>query len=215
MIKIVSLIPARGGSKGIPGKNMKIINGKRLIHYAIDASIRAGVDETWVSTDNQDIERVSQFWGAKVIQRPEEISGDDSSTEESIFHFMEHVDFDVLVLIQCTSPMIKPDHLIKGLEIFKQGQYDSLFSAVKSNDLLIWNQDLKPINYDINKRGNRQGRKEYIYVETGSFYISSRQNLEENKCRLGGKIGIVEIPFWESFEIDTLEDYKHIKKLME
>jgi len=218
-MKIVSLIPARGGSKGIPMKSLVLLGGRPLISYVLWASMMSKIDETWVSTDNDEIRQASLCEGAKVLDRPVALAQDDSSTEDVMLHFAGKVDFDVIVLIQPTSPMVTSEQINNGLQMFATGEYDSLFSAVKTNDMLLWyeNQTFKrplPLNYNPSNRGFRQTRERHIFVETGGFYITTRKQLLESRCRVGGRIDIVEVPFWTSFQVDTLEDLENIEKMM-
>ena len=99
MTKIISIIPARKGSKGIPNKNLISLCGKPLIHYAIQASQQSIVEETWVSSDSDEILSISKKLGAKTIIRPKELSGDNASSESALIHFAENVEFDILVFI--------------------------------------------------------------------------------------------------------------------
>ena len=99
-MKIVSLIPARGGSKGIPNKNLIKILGKPLIQYALEASLRSKVNETWVSSDSKEILNFSNKLGAKIIKRPKKISSDNASSEQALLHFSEIIDYDIIVFIQ-------------------------------------------------------------------------------------------------------------------
>lgn len=213
-MKICSFIPARGGSKGIPYKNIANLCQQPLIKYVIDTSRFSQVDETWVSTDDIKIKKISLLCGANVIDRPSDISGDTVSTEFAIRHFVDNVECDVIVFMQATSPLTLPMDINNGIEKIKTGEFDSLFSAVVSNDILFWDNELKPINYDPNNRGNRQTRKGSTYIETGNFYIFTKESFLKHNCRLGGRIGFVEIPFWRSFEIDTKEDLQYIAKLI-
>ncbi len=218
-MKTASLIPARGGSKGIPLKNIAQLNGKPLISYVLQASLKSNVNETWVSTDDADIKKVSleEDLEVRVLDRPPELAQDNSSTEDVMLHFAEHVWFDVIVLIQPTSPMVTAEQIDEGLTIFECGEYDSLFSAVGMKDILIWEEmgfGVRPLNYDPRNRGRRQTRDDNHFIETGGFYITSRDMLLETRCRVGGKIGVVEVPFWTSFQVDKWEDLKNIERLM-
>ena len=218
-MKTASLIPARGGSKGIPLKNIAQLNGKPLISYVLQASLKSNVNETWVSTDDADIKKVSleEDLEVRVLDRPPELAQDNSSTEDVMLHFAEHVWFDVIVLIQPTSPMITAEQIDEGLTIFECCEYDSLFSAVRTDDILIWEEmgfDVRPLNYDPRNRGRRQTRDDNHFIETGGFYITSRDMLLESCCRMSGRIGVIEVPFWTSFQVDRWEDLKNIERLM-
>lgn len=210
-MKVVSVIPARGGSKGIPLKNLVDIKGKPLIWYSINASLNSDVDETWVSTDSKRIGTVVEGYGAKTIIRPDKISTDTSQSEETLLHFTENVDFDVMVFIQPTSPLIKSTDINKGLEMMNE--YDSVFSVTKEHWIPRWTMDVNPFEWEINNRPMRQDKPE-TYIENGAFYITKRGKLLESKLRYSGKIGIVKMPLSRSFQIDTLEDLELVEKLL-
>ena len=210
-MKVVSVIPARGGSKGIPLKNIVELGGKPLISYTIESSKQSNVDETWVSTDSSEIASVVSEYGVKVIERPEDISTDTSQSEEALLHSARDSEFDVLVFIQPTSPLIKSEDINKGLEMMDK--YDSVFSVTKEHWIPRWTMDVKPFEWEINNRPMRQDKPE-TYIENGAFYITKRKNLLESKLRYSGKIGVVEMPLSRSFQIDTIEDLELMEKLL-
>ena len=210
-MKVVSVIPARGGSKGIPLKNIVELGGKPLISYTIESSKQSNVDETWVSTDSSEIASVVSEYGVKVIERPEDISTDTSQSEEALLHAARDSEFDVLVFIQPTSPLIKSEDINKGLEMMDE--YDSVFSVTKEHWIPRWTMDVKPFEWEINNRPMRQDKPE-TYIENGAFYITKRKNLLESKLRYSGKIGVVEMPLSRSFQIDTIEDLELMEKLL-
>ena len=214
-MKIVSVILARGGSKGIPNKNIVEINGEPLISYTINASKQSQIQETWVSTDCDKIKKVSSKYGARVIDRPELISGDLSQSEEALIHFSKNVNFDILVFIQPTSPLIQASDLNKGINLImkKEQKYDSVFSVYTEHWIPRWTTEIKPKNWDIYQRPMRQEMMEE-YVENGAFYITKKENLLKSKLRYSGRIGIVKMPNYRSFQIDTLDDLKLIEKLL-
>jgi len=134
-MKTVSLTLARGGSKGIPRKNLISINNKPLLYYTINNSKLSGVDETWISTEDEEIKQVSLGLGAKVIDRPTHMSKDTSRCEEALMHFAENVNFDILVFLQNTSPLLKPEDIKLGISKVKTGEYDSVFSVYREHSL--------------------------------------------------------------------------------
>lgn len=212
--KVVSLILARGGSKTIPRKNVEKINGHPLIYYTIEESKKSNVDETWLSTEDKEIKELALSYGINVIDRPEELASDISSSEQSLLHFAENVEFDILVFIQPTSPLITYKDINRGIEIIKAEDYDSVFSAALANDILMWDiNKMVPLNYTLMNRKRKQTRK-FFGIETGAFYITTKESLLESKCRLSGKIGIVQIPYWRSFQVDDFDDLEGIEKLM-
>ena len=207
-MKVVSLIPARKGSKGIPNKNLIDLCGKPLIYYSIKASKKSLVEETWVSSDSDEILEISKNYGAKTIKRPSEISNDQSTSEEALLHFASNVDFDIIVFIQCTSPQIVSNDIDQG--IVKMKKYDSVVSVSETSQM-FWDSS-GPL-YDLDKRSRRQdGVKRYL--ETGSFFITTKKNLLQFKNRISGNIGFVEIPKSRSFDIDTYEDLKIVETLI-
>ncbi len=209
--KIVSLITARGGSKGIPKKNIININGHPLISYTIKKSQESKVHETWVSTEDNKIKEISKNYGAKVIDRPHKFSNDIIMPDAALVHFAKNYEFDILVFIQPTSPLLDSKYIDKGLNMLKK--YDSVFSAYKEHWQPRWTKDSQPYEWNINKRPRRQDKQE-LFVENGAFYITTKENLLESKLRYSKNIGIVEMPYYESFQIDTKDDLKLIKKLL-
>ena len=212
-MKIVSLILARGGSKGIPSKNIIDLNGKPLISYTIQASQKSNVHSTWVSTDCQKIKNISEKLNANVIDRPKVISGDFSKSEEALLHFAKQIDFDILVFIQPTSPLLKAEDINKGIELLlNDNDCNSVFSVYKQHWLPRWSLDMKPISWDVNNRPMRQEVNEE-YIENGAFYITKKADLLNSKLRYSGKKNVVVMPYLRSFQIDTLDDLNLIKVL--
>ena len=212
-MKIVSVILARGGSKGIPNKNIMLLKDKPLIQYSIDASLSSKVDTTWVSTDCQSIKNTALKCGAKVLDRPAELASDTSASEDALLHFSKNVDFDILVFLQPTSPLILSQDINTGLDQLLSKEYDSLFSVYREHWLPRWSLKTKPENWNINHRPMRQNVDELL-VENGALYISTRQQLLKSKLRYGGKIGYIEMPLYRSFQIDTYDDIELVKKLL-
>ena len=212
-MKTVALILARGGSKGIPNKNIINLKDKPLISYSINAANQSNCDETWVSTDSNEIKKIAKSYGANVIDRPKELSGDYSKSEEALDHFSDNIDYDILIFIQPTSPLLNAHDINDGLESIKSNQYDSVFSVYKEHWIPRWTQKIVPVNWDIDDRPMRQ-EKESQFVENGAFYITTKEQFSQSKRRYGGRIGIVEMPNYRSFQIDSMDDLKLIEKLL-
>ena len=219
----VCLIPARGGSKGIPGKNIKEINGKPLIAWSIEQALAAdGIDDVYVSTDCEQIKFVAKAYGAKVpFMRPEDISGDTATTESAVMHFIEWaeqnaIEISNLILMQATSPFRYEGQLDKAIKQFVSESADSMVTVTKTHRF-IWKNTLQPqASYDVFNRPRRQDIKadDEIYFENGSFYISTLETYKKYKNRLGGKVSIFEMTPEESFEIDDLLDFSLIEFMM-
>lgn len=219
----VAIIPARGGSKGLPGKNVKDFCGKPLIAWSIECALAAkGVDSVWVSSDCDEILNISESFGARPIKRPDEISGDTASSESAWLHALDYIEehesrLNKVVAMQATSPLRSPDDIENALNIFDIECLDSLFSAAAIEDFFIWDKksdgSFESFNYDYKNRKRRQDCASQ-YVENGSFYIFKPEVLRTHNNRLGGKIGLSEMSFWKTFEIDKLEDLKFCEVLM-
>ena len=213
--KIISIIPARGGSKSIPKKNLKLLNGKPLIAYSIEQSLKSKlIDLTYVSTEDQDIKEVSLSYGAKVIDRPEEFATDEASTESVLLHASEFLnyDFDIIVLLQPTSPLRLATQIDEAIELIISQKGDSLLSVFENNSFL-WAKNGTSINYDHKNRPRRQD-KDWELVENGSIYITRKEILLKEKNRLGGKILTYLMPRWMSFEIDEQFDFELVEYLL-
>ena len=176
--------PARGGSKGIPRKNIRSLAGKPLIAYNIEQALRSRwINRLVVSTDDPEIGAVAQAYGAQVIWRPAEISGDSASSEAALLHTLETLDQDegyqpdLLVFLQCTSPLTLAEDIDGTIQaLLDQGADTSL--AVIPFHYFLWRQvenemgavDASGINHDKNIRPLRQER-EPQYLETGAVYV--------------------------------------------
>jgi len=143
-MKIVSVILARGGSKGIPKKNIIPLNGEPLISYTINASTNSSIKQTWVSTDCGEIKEVSKTLGANIINRPIEISGDKSKSEDALLDFAGYVDFDIVVFIQPTSPLLESGDIDGAIKMMLDEKLDSVFSAYKEHWIPRWSMDISP-----------------------------------------------------------------------
>ena len=210
MSRIVSIILARGGSKGIPNKNILPINGKPLIAWTIEQSKNSVVSETYVSSDSKKILNTAAKYGASTIKRPDALSTDESSSEDALIHALNVLgDVDLVVFLQPTSPIRYPCDINNAISTLLENGYDSVFSCTELKDYCLWkmNADGKMIstNFDYTNRKRRQDKK-IQYLENGSIYVFKPEILIKNKNRLGGNIGISVMEFWKSYEIDTVED---------
>lgn len=213
--KVVAVIPARGGSKGICKKNIKILKRKPLIEWTIEQALDSRyIDGIYVSTDDEEISKISKNKGVNVIDRPGKISGDTATTESALIHASEYLNnnYDIMILLQCTSPLRSSKQIDEALEKMISEKSDSLLSGY-INDRFLWRGG-KSINYDYTNRPRRQD-KEWEFVENGSIYIFKKEILLKYKNRLGGKISQYEMPKWMSFEIDDQFDFDLIEYLMD
>lgn len=225
-MKTFAIIPARGGSKGVPEKNIIVIANKPLIVWSIETALSSSlVDKVFVTTDDKRIADISRKYGAEIINRPKELANDNSTSESALLHVLNVIEKqhniipEEIVLLQATSPIRESVDIDKAIKVFNDGKLDSLFSCCKVKDRFIWQKDrgvYKSVNYDFTNRQRRQDIEEK-YLENGSIYIFKPEILRTYNNRLGGKIGIYEMPFWKSFQIDIPEDIEiceyYLKKL--
>lgn len=224
MPRSVAVIPARGGSKGISHKNLADFCGKPLVVWTIEHALGATlIDEVWVSSDDEEILRVSEGAGARPLHRPADLSGDGATSESCWLHAIDAIDgfggspIDILVAPQCTSPVREAEDFDGAMEVFERDNCNSLFSATLIPDFNIWRPGadgrLESYTYDYRNRGRRQDKGEQ-YLENGSFWIVGADFLRREGNRLGGKIGIYPMEFWKSFQIDEPDDLRFCAALM-
>lgn len=207
-MRIVAVIPARGGSKGIPGKNLQSVAGVSLIGRSIlSCNQSALIEEVFVSTDDADIAAEARRYGAKVIDRPSKHATDKATSEAVLVHALKKIpgDIEILVFLQCTSPFIDVDALDTAISRVKSGEFDSMFSARESYEFL-WTENkhggLKGLNHDEHRRLRRQDRSPNI-VETGAFYVIDAKKFKKIEHRFVGTIGAQLVDEFRSLEIDT------------
>ncbi|MBR0757018.1 acylneuraminate cytidylyltransferase family protein [Bradyrhizobium jicamae] len=220
--RTLAVIAARGGSKGIPNKNLIDICGKPLLAWTvIQAKAARGVDAVAVSSDSDTILAAAEAAGAIGVRRPEDISGDLASSESAWLHALEAVDrphgpFERIVALQATSPIRESSDIEKALDTFEREQLDSLLSVCEVEDYFNWRigtSGPEPINYDFHNRRMRQ-QIEKRYLENGSFYVFIPSLLREQQNRLGGKIGMQLMDRHKMFQIDRIEDIKLCAAIM-
>lgn len=220
-MKVVAIILARGGSKGLPNKNVRPFCGKPLIAWTIDQCREGGLDQIFVSSDSAEILAIAEQYGARTITRPAEISDDLATSESGWLHGLNFVEnavgkVDWVFAPQVTSPLREEVDVSRAINIAKTGKYDSLFSCNILQDFLVWTENqgfLTSLNYDFLTRKRRQDT-EKSFLENGSFYLFTPEILRNNMNRLGGRIGRVEMSSWKMFEIDSAEDFSQCEILM-
>lgn len=220
--QILAIIPARGGSKGIPRKNVRPLAGKPLIAHTIEQAQHSRlVTRVVVSTDDQEIKDVSTQYGAEVILRPAEISGDTASSESALTHVLQTLKErdayqpDLVVFLQCTSPIRQEDDIDRAIEKLQTSKADSVLSVVPFHTF-IWRQigdEVMPIDFDFRKRPRRQDRHPE-FIENGCIYVFKPWVLEQFNNRLGGHIAVYEMSRL-SVDIDTVDDFDLCEAVMQ
>lgn len=221
----VAFIPVRGGSKSIPLKNIKPICGKPLVYWTVKAACECEfIDNVYIATDSDKIRETVElfkkesivFEKALVIDRSTESASDTASTESAMLEFAQNYNFDNIVLIQATSPLLQSTDLDRGFQAFESKGTDSVLSVVKQKRFHWENDDsgyAHPTNYDVYNRPRRQEFDGYL-VENGAFYITSKINLMNSQNRVSGNIKAVEMNEDTFFEIDEPNDWIIIEALM-
>ena len=218
-MRILAVIPARGGSKGIPRKNIRLVNGKPLIAYAIaNAKASRYITDVFVTTDNAEIADVARVCGAKIIERGEELSSDLVTLDPVVHHTMEQAEqltqctFDYVVTMQPTSPLLQVTTLDAAIEYTNEGDYDTVISVV-NRPHLSWGIDTDGAVHPLYvERKNRQELPPH-YLETGAFVIAKRECVTKSS-RIGKKISVFEVVEKESIDIDSATDWILTESLM-
>ena len=214
-MRVVAIILARGGSKGLPGKNIRPFCGKPLLAWTIENCRDGGIEDIFVSSDSDEILEVGLQYGAKMIKRPDEISIDTSSSESGWQHGLDRAEellgeIDWVFAPQVTSPLREKSDVLHGIELAKTDKYDSIFSCNVIEDFFIWEVQqelLTGVNHDWRNRQRRQDI-ERQYVENGSFYLFRTQAFKAALSRFCGRIGKLEMASWKVSQIDDEVDFR-------
>jgi CMP-N,N'-diacetyllegionaminic acid synthase len=219
---LLAIIPARGGSIGIPKKNLTQLGDVPLIAYSITSALQSSmIDRVVVSTDSDEIAEIAILWGAEVINRPANISGPESTTEATLLHVLDTLAFAEYIpshsiLLQPTSPFRIPGSIDEAFSNLIDHNFDSLLS-VEPSHLSLWENgpSTAKANYDFEDRAMRQEVMDRQFRENGSIYAFSTELLRDKNNRLGGRIGLHISTGIESLEIDTMFDLWMCRKVLE
>ena len=218
--RVVAVIPARGGSKGLPGKNLARVGGRPLVERAVRACRAAErVDLVVVSTDSDEIAAVARAAGARVVARPASLAGDTASSESALLHTLdvlaaERPDPEVTVLVQCTSPFVDPGDLDAAVKQAQSADVDCCFAALTTHEFL-WRAEggtVRGLNHD---GGPRQRRQDVApnHRETGAFYAIRTEALRAEGTRFCGRVGVQPVRAATALEVDALEDLELARAL--
>ncbi|MFQ5698241.1 MAG: cytidylyltransferase domain-containing protein [Myxococcota bacterium] len=212
----VAIIPARGGSKRIPRKNIQPLDGRPLVAHTIGhARAAEHVDLVYVSTEDPEVAEISRSHGAQIIERPASLASDTTTSEAVLLHALDclrsrGIESEIVVLLQCTSPLRASDDVDRAIDCLRSTGADSLLSASEYRRFL-WTLDAQgspcSLNYDYRKRRRTQDLDPQ-YQENGSIYVFKPWVLETFENRLGGKIAIYVMSEGNSLEIDSYEDFE-------
>ena len=218
-MSVIAFIPARGGSKSIPLKNIKPFCGRPLLYWTARAANDAGgVDRVVVATDSERIADVARSFGLPkltVYDRDPANAQDGSSTESAMLEYIERASLaedDTFILVQATSPMTTAHHIDEALALFHERGADSLLTCSRTKRF-FWNEDGTPINYDFRARPRRQDFAGTL-MENGALYISRVGAIRASSCRLSGRVAVYEMPEHCGIELDEPEDWPAAEALM-
>jgi len=217
---ITGVIPVRAGSKGIPGKNLKLFCGKPLVVWTIEQMQAAGIQNVIVTTDSLEIASIAKQSGARIVIRPDELSTDLSSSEGAIMHALVECEVEkssLVIFAQATSPVRHFSHFKTAIELFSESDLDSMFSACRIDDLTSWTEAGEIVELDkASGDGVRTPRqlRPRRFVETGSFYLTMAESLLKSGSRLSGATKPFEVPKWTMNELDEAEDWNLCEILM-
>lgn len=209
MKKILAVIPARAGSKGIPRKNVRIMVDKPLISYAIENALKSKfITDIVVSTDDNEVKTIASKYRVQVINRPEFLCQDDVTLDSVVYHayskMKQRGNYEIIITLQPTSPLLKAETLDVAIEEYIEKDMDTTISVV-NRPHLAWGEENGEIVPLYKNRVNRQYLPPH-YSETGAFVITNSKSISK-ESRFGKKIGMFEVPENESIDIDNQQDW--------
>ncbi len=221
--RILALIPARGGSKGIPGKNLAPLAGRPLLAHTIEqARATPRIGRVVVSTEDPEIAAVARDCGAEALMRPAELAGDEAPSEAALVHALDVLaerdgwEPELVVFLQATSPLRRADDIARAVATLRHEGADSLFSACPVHGF-VWRQnggELRALTYDPAARPRRQEIGDDL-LENGSIYVFKPWVLRRHGNRLGGKIAVYPMDPLDSFQVDEPGDLELMERLLE
>ena len=223
-VRCLAIIPARGGSKGIPRKNLRAVGGRPLLAWSIEhARATPEITRVVVSTDDPAIAREAEGHGAEVVVRPPELSGDTATSESALLHVLdtlreaEGYEPDLVVFLQATSPLRRPGEISSAIGTLLAEEADSLFSATAVHGF-VWRRERGAhawgsFSYDFRNRQRRQDAPEDV-VENGSIYVFRPWVLRQEGNRLGGRIAVHLMDSVDSFQVDEPGDLELMDALL-
>ena len=223
--KILAIIPARGGSKRVPKKNIKSTNGKPLIYYSINSALQSQyIDKVIVSTDDEEIKEISIHFGAEIVERPSNLAEDESTTIDVVFHVLDMLKENsyeptIIILIQPTSPLRDIEDIDKAIELFLKSKCDTLMSVRETKHPPFWcfklEEGLLKTIFDIKYLSIISQDLEKAYQLNGSIYIARPKVLKRNKSFYSENTIPYIMPFEKSIDIDDEFDFMIAEFLMQ
>lgn len=222
---LVCIIPARAGSKGIPGKNLKLLAGMPLFLHSVIHALVAGIpkNQIVVTSDGDHILDLATTYGVIPCERPIELAQDRSPTEDALVHALQTVQFNVktehVLLLQPTSP-VRFKGMITGLiEFYFAHRYDSVLTTTRMMHDFFWYQNIDGYTYHSNYSPKQRPMRQEVpysllpHFENGNAYLMNSSILCASKCRLAGEVGVYPISDIEGVQIDTQEEFEMIETM--
>lgn len=225
-MSVLGLIPARGGSKGIPHKNIIQIQNKPLICYTIETGVKAKekgfIDRIIVSTDDEEIAEIAKGAGAEVpFLRPDSLSNDTAKSVDVMIHAYEFykkqgIEYDTIILLQPTAPLRSYEDIKNSLELFQRANVSSLISCYKEEyvcDLVSYHKD-GDLAIALNEKHNEGGRRQELpdlYIRNGAIYITTVSHMIEKHRVFDDVPAMYVMPKERSVNIDCMEDVELLR----
>lgn len=212
-MKVVALIPVKAISRRVPGKNLRLLNGRPLFHYIIEAALKAGFTEVYVNTDSSEVAAYAQSRNAKVISRPASLSEDTANGNDLLNYESTIVDADIYVQLFATAPLLTTNTIQRAICTLLENQtYDS---ALTINSIFSWFWfNGTPVNYDPIVLPRSQDAVPVVRETTG-LYAIRRQALVQRKSRIGRVPAFVEVSEIEGLDIDNESDFRYAEFLLQ
>lgn len=221
-MRVLSIIPARSGSKGIPNKNILKINNKHLIGHTIELSLKSKqIDYTLVSTDSNKIKKISEGYGIEIpFLRPKKLSHDTSNIYDTViyslkkFEKISNLNFDIILILQPTSPLRKDIDIKNSIKLLSSNDYDSVISVTTYNGIspyIMYKSVKKGIELLENNKFYQRQQYKKIFYRNGLIYAIKRNTLLKKKSLYGNNIGFIVTPKRRSINLDNMSDLKIIK----
>ena len=213
----MAIIPARGGSRGVPGKNVALVGDVPLVARAVTSALRATlISSVHVSTDDAEIAGAARAAGAEVIDRPDDLAGDTASSESALLHALDTLptEPEIVVFLQATSPFIDPSDLDAAIARVHSGEVDVVLS-VRPTHVFLWREGPEGatgINHDASRRLRRQD-SEPQFQETGAFYVMRTAGFRAAGFRFFGRVGLGHVSELGAIEIDSPHDLELARAL--
>jgi len=223
--EVLAIIPARGGSKGIPRKNIRLLAGKPLIAYSIETALKSRyIDRIIVSTEDEEIAKIAKIYGAEVIKRPKELARDETPTIDAVKHVLEFLKKkenyipDIIILLQPTSPLRSVEDIDNAVELFLNNDCEGIISLCEAKSPPYWSfrirkRYIEPIlGWDFLHKRRQDVPKSY--APNGAIYITTVKNLYRYNGFLSKKTMAYIMPFERSIDIDEEIDFKFAEFLL-